>query len=51
MEGENELEYRVKQLEKLVSELCTTIAIIKRDHSYDIGRVFEEIDKLNGEVK
>ena len=53
MEEENneELPYRVKQLEERVSELSKIVAIIKRDHSFDMGRVFEEIDKINGEAK
>ena len=50
-ENNEELAYRVKQLEERVNELSKIIAIMKRDHSFDMGRVFEEIDKINGEVK
>ena len=43
-----ELEARINSLEKRVEHLATTIGVMKRDHSYDMGRVFEEIDKITG---
>lgn len=50
-ENNEELAQRVTQLEKQVAELYKTIAIMKNDHSFDMGRVFEEIDKINGEIE
>lgn len=50
-ENNEELPYRVKKLEERVNELYTIIAIMKRDHSFDMGRVFEEIDNINTDVK
>lgn len=50
-ENNEELSQRVEKLEKQISEIYKTLAIMKSTHSFDMGRVFEEIDKINGEIE
>lgn len=38
---------QVNLLVREVAELKETVRILKQNHSYDIGRVFEEIDEIN----